>query len=62
MDMFADILKGHRPLWLVLALALLLRVVYVFEIDQSPLFAHPAVDSKTYTHQAFKLAAGNLNA
>ncbi len=59
MDMFAEILKGHRPLWLVLALALLLRVVYVFEIDQSPLFAHPAVDSKTYTHQAFKLAAGN---
>ena len=59
MDMFADRLRGRRALWLVLALALALRVVYVFEIDQSPLFAHPAVDSKTYTQQALKLAAGN---
>ena len=59
MDMFAGRLMGGRALWLVLALALALRVAYVFEIDQSPLFAHPAVASKTYTQQALKLAAGN---
>ena len=50
---------GGRALWLVLALALALRVAYVFEIDQSPLFAHPAVDSETYTRQAMQLATGN---
>ncbi len=51
--------RDYRPLWLVLALSLLLRVAYVFEIDQSPLFVYPAVDSETYTHQAERLAAGN---
>ena len=51
--------KGRRPLWIVLALALLLRVAYVLEIDQSPLFVYPAVDSETYTRQAEGLAAGN---
>ena len=29
------------------------------EIDDSPLFAHPAVDSLTYTQHAERLAAGN---
>lgn len=59
MVVFENILKGSRPLWLVFALALLLRVVYILEIDQSPLFAHPAVDSETYTRQAMQLATGN---
>ena len=45
--------------WLVFACALALRVVYIFEADASPLFAHPAVDAKTYTHHAQRLAAGN---
>ena len=39
--------KGRRPLWIVLALALLMRVAYILEIDQSPLFVYPAVDSET---------------
>ena len=51
----------HTPYigWLVFALALGLRVAYIFELDASPLFAHPAVDAKTYTHHAQRLAAGN---
>lgn len=52
-------MQGRRSLWIVLGLALLLRVVYVFEIDQSPLFSHPAVDSETYAQQALQLAAGH---
>ena len=59
MAVLENILKGRRPLWLVFGLALLLRVIYILEIDQSPLFAHPAVDSETYTRQAMQLATGN---
>lgn len=44
---------------LVFVLALAVRVAYVFELDGSPLFVHPAVDAKTYTHHAERLAAGN---
>ena len=43
----------------VFLLALAVRVVYILEIDASPLFAHPAVDSLTYTQHAERLAAGN---
>ena len=43
----------------VFLLALVVRVVYILEIDASPLFAHPAVDSLTYTQHAERLAAGN---
>lgn len=53
------LLQGYRSLWIVLGLALVLRVAYVFEIDQSPLFAYPAVDSETYARQALRLAEGN---
>ena len=53
------IMVGRRPLWIVLVLALLMRVAYVLEIDDSPLFTYPAVDSETYTRQAEGLAAGN---
>ena len=44
---------------LVFVLALAVRVAYVFELDASPLFVHPAVDAKTYTHHAARLAAGH---
>lgn len=44
---------------LVFALALAVRVAYIFELEASPLFVHPAVDAKTYTHHAQRLAAGN---
>ena len=57
--MLAHIRTGRRSLWLILAVALLVRGIYVLEIDQSPLFEYPAVDSKTYTNQALNLAAGN---
>ena len=43
----------------VFLLALAVRVVYILEIDASPLFSHPAVDSLTYTQHAERLAAGN---
>ena len=59
MVVLENVIKGRRPLWLVFGLALLLRVIYILEIDQSPLFAHPAVDSETYTRQAMQLATGN---
>ena len=52
-------LQAWRLGWLVFAFALALRVAYLFELDASPLFAHPAVDAKTYTHHAQRLAAGN---
>ena len=52
-------LQAGRLGWLVFALALALRVAYIFEADASPLFEHPAVDAKTYTHYAQRLAAGN---
>lgn len=44
---------------LVFVLALAVRVAYIFELDASPLFVHPAVDAKTYTHHAQRLAAGH---
>ena len=43
----------------VFLLALAVRVVYILEINASPLFSHPAVDSLTYTQHAERLAAGN---
>ena len=35
------------------------RLLYLFEIEGSPLFSHPVVDAETYAHQAAELAAGN---
>ena len=52
-------LQAGRLGWLVFALALALRVAYILEADASPLFEHPAVDAKTYTHHVQRLAAGN---
>ena len=52
-------LQAGRLGWLVFALALVVRVAYILEADASPLFEHPAVDAKTYTHHAQRLAAGN---
>lgn len=59
MDERADANVAWRVGWLVFALALAVRVAYVLEADASPLFAHPAVDAKTYTYHAQRLAAGN---
>ena len=56
-----QVVSLHTPYfgWLVFAFALALRVAYILEADASPLFAHPAVDAKTYAHHAQRLAAGN---
>ena len=59
MDEHADANLARRLGWLVFVLALVVRLVYVFEADASPLFEHPAVDAKTYAHHAQRLAAGN---
>ena len=59
MDERADANLARRLGWLVFALALAVRLVYILEADASPLFEHPAVDAKTYTHHAQRLAAGN---
>ena len=47
------------PPALICALALLLRLVYAFELDDSPLYQFPAVDADTYNQHAERLAAGN---
>ena len=43
----------------VFLLALLLRLVYVAQVEDGPLFAEPAVDAQTYTEHAGRIAAGN---
>ena len=45
--------------WGVFVLALAIRVAYIFQIETSPLFAHPPVDGLTYVEHAQDLAAGN---
>ena len=45
--------------WLVFGLALAVRLVYLLQIDASPLFTHPPVDGATYVDHAQRLAAGN---
>ena len=45
--------------WIVLGVALLVRLVHVFQIDASPLFGWPVVDGKTYVEQAAAFAGGN---
>jgi tetratricopeptide (TPR) repeat protein len=45
--------------WIIFLLALGVRVLYIFQIDDSPLFNHPPVDGLTYLQHAAKLAAGN---
>ena len=45
--------------WGVFVLALAIRVAYIFQIETSPLFAHPPVDGLTYVEHAEDLAAGN---
>ena len=49
----------HGLFWLVCATALVLRLIYLLEIEASPLFSYPAVDGKTYVLHATSLAAGN---
>ena len=44
---------------IIFLLALGVRALYVFEIDDSPLFDHPPVDGLTYVQHAHRLAAGN---
>jgi 4-amino-4-deoxy-L-arabinose transferase-like glycosyltransferase len=44
---------------LIFSLALLVRAIYILQIDASPLFAYPAVDGETYVLHAYSLAAGN---
>lgn len=40
-------------------IALLLRLAFIVQIEDGPLFAEPAVDSRTYTEHAARIAAGN---
>ena len=54
-----NILEDRRTPWGILALALVMRLIYLLQIDASPLFDYPVVDSKTYVQHAGRLAAGN---
>jgi len=45
--------------WIIFLLAFGVRTLYVFQIDDSPLFDHPPVDGLTYVQHAARLAAGN---
>ncbi len=44
---------------MIFLLALGVRILYIFQIDGSPLFNHPPVDGLTYLQHAAKLADGN---
>ena len=48
----------HGPYWLA-ALAVLLRLVYVWESSSSPFYSAPIVDAQTFVEQARSIAAGN---
>jgi tetratricopeptide (TPR) repeat protein len=44
--------------WLILAVALAVRLVFVAQYRSSPLFAHPIIDALTYHNAAVRLATG----
>ena len=44
---------------MIFLLALGVRTLYLFQVDDSPLFNHPPVDGLTYLQHAASLAAGN---
>ena len=51
--------RRHRVPALILALALIVRIAYLLEIDDSPLFEYPPVDGLTYVQHAQRIADGN---
>jgi tetratricopeptide (TPR) repeat protein len=52
-------LSPKRIFWLVLAVALVIRGVYMLQLTSSPLYDYPVVDGKTYVLHAESLAQGN---
>ncbi|GEM_PF-2448900 len=42
------------------AIAVILRIIYFFEIKRIPFFDHPVADSKIYVDQAMRIYNGNL--
>jgi 4-amino-4-deoxy-L-arabinose transferase-like glycosyltransferase/Tfp pilus assembly protein PilF len=54
-----NLLEDRRTVWGVFLIALIVRLVYILQIDASPLFTHPAVDAETYAQHALRLAGGN---
>jgi tetratricopeptide (TPR) repeat protein len=51
--------SARLPL-LMIAIALLPRLLVLFELTDSPLFYYPAIDSETYHEMAMRIAAGDL--
>ncbi|NKB71088.1 MAG: tetratricopeptide repeat protein [Candidatus Latescibacteria bacterium] len=52
----------ERPQWacsLIFVVGLVLRLLHLWQMSASPLFAWPAVDAATYAEQAAQLADGN---
>ncbi|MBU1881257.1 glycosyltransferase family 39 protein, partial [bacterium] len=45
--------------WLVFAVALILRLIYMLEASDSPYFASPILDAARYDSMAQEIAAGN---
>jgi len=54
-----DKLLPISRLALVFTAALCTRILYLYQIDDSPLFSLPAVDGKTYVNLALSLSGGN---
>jgi len=54
-------LKKLAPWIIVLAVALGVRALYLFEIMDNPFFDHPVVDEMTYDNQAKALVAGDAD-
>ncbi len=54
--------RGWRAVWpvlIVFGLALLIRMVYLYEIRTIPFFEHPQVDARSYDQWAQRIAAGD---
>ncbi len=57
--MLRGLKRRHQIGLAVLVLAALsLRIVYLLQVDDSPLFTHPIVDARTYVQSALQLSRG----
>jgi hypothetical protein len=53
--------KGYRYFIAVFALALLARLVFLYQVSKSPTFFTPIIDSSHYNELARSIAAGEIN-
>lgn len=49
----------YLPFFISFAVALLVRAIYLFELSDTPFFAHPIIDAASYMKQAQQMARGD---